>query len=254
MSWDPSIYLAFDNERTRPAIELATRIPLSAPRLVVDLGCGPGNSTTVLAKRWPTARFIGVDGSAEMLAVARKTSLNADWQQANLATWTAAAPVPVIFSNAAFQWVDGHDAIFPRLMSQLEPSGVLALQMPRNFDAPSHVLLRETAAGGPWASKVVRFNRAKPVAEPAAYYAMLSPHGSSIDIWESEYLQVLDGEDAVFKWVSGTALIPYRDALQGTERDTFLNEYRERLSRAYPRTANGKTLFPFRRIFIIARR
>ena len=254
MSWDPSVYLAFDNERTRPAIELAARIPLSTPHLVIDLGCGPGNSTAVLAKRWPAARFIGVDGSAEMLAAARKTSLNADWQQANLATWTAAAPVPLIFSNAAFQWVDGHDAIFPRLLSQLEPNGVLALQMPRNFDAPSHVLLRETAASGPWASKVMRLNRTKPVAEPAAYYAMLAPHAASIDIWETEYLQGLDGDDAVFKWVSGTALIPYRDALYGVERDAFLDEYRERLSRTYPRAANGKTLFPFKRIFIIARR
>ena len=254
MSWDPSAYLAFDNERTRPAIELAARIPLAAPRLVVDLGCGPGNSTTVLAKRWPAARFVGVDGSAEMLAVARKTPLNADWQQAELAAWTAAGPVPIIFSNAAFQWVGGHDAIFPRLLSQLEPNGVLALQMPRNFDAPSHVLLRETATSGPWASKVARLNRAKPVAEPAAYYAMLAPHAAAIDIWETEYLQVLDGDDAVFKWVSGTALIPYRDALHGTERESFLNEYRARLSCAYPRATNGKTLFPFKRIFIIARR
>ena len=142
MSWDPSLYLAFDNERTRPAVELAARVAATAPRVVVDLGCGPGNSTMVLARRWPAARFIGVDNSAEMLAAARKTALNADWQLADLAEWTPTEPVPVIFSNAAFQWIAGHDAIFPRLMSRLEPKGVLAVQMPRNFDAPSHVLLR----------------------------------------------------------------------------------------------------------------
>jgi trans-aconitate 2-methyltransferase len=136
----------------------------------------------------------------------------------------------------------------------LEPKGVLALQMPRNFEAPSHVLLRETAAAGPWAPRVAHLHRPKPVLEPAEYYAMLSAHASSLDIWETEYLQALDGEDAVFKWVSGTALVPYRNALEDTERDAFLNAYRERLSRAYPRQANGKTLFPFKRIFIVARR
>jgi len=254
LNWDPSIYLAFDNERTRPAIELAARVALEAPRVVADLGCGPGNSTAVLAQRWPAAHFIGVDNSAEMLAAARKTALNAEWQQGDLATWTAREPVPLIFSNAAYQWIDGHGAIFPRLLSMLEPKGALALQMPRNFDAPSHVLLRETAAAGPWATKVLHLHRPKPVSEPAEYYAMLFPHAASLDIWETEYLQTLDGEDAVFKWVSGTALVPYRNALQGAERDEFLHAYRRRLAHAYPRQANGKTLFPFKRIFIVARR
>jgi len=254
MSWDPSVYLAFGNERTRPAIELATRIPLTAPSVVVDLGCGPGNSTAVLAQRWPAAQFVGVDNSAEMLATARRTPLKADWQQADLATWTAREPVSVIFSNAAFQWLDGHDRIFPRLMSQLEANGVLALQMPRNFDAPSHVLLRETADAGPWADAVAHLKRPKPVAEPGDYYALLAPHASLLDIWETEYLQALDGEDAVFQWVSGTALVPYREALTGSQRNEFLNNYRARLAHAYPRRSNGKTLFPFKRIFIVAQR
>src|SRR6185436_17603336 len=123
MTWDPSTYLAFGNERTRPAIELASRVPVADPTVAVDLGCGPGNSTTILAQRWPKARFIGVDNSQEMLTAARKTPLNAEWQLADLATWSTSAKVPVIFSNAAYQWVDGHDKIFPRLMSLLEPKG-----------------------------------------------------------------------------------------------------------------------------------
>jgi trans-aconitate 2-methyltransferase len=254
MIWNPSTYLAFGNERTRPAIELASRVNVAEPDVVVDLGCGPGNSTAILAQRWPNARFIGVDNSAEMLATARETPLNAEWQLADLASWSSPSPVPVIFSNAAYQWIDNHAAIVPRLMSSLAPKGVLAIQMPRNFDAPSHVLLRDIATNGPWAAKVARFNRVKPVAEPSAYYAMLSPHASALDIWETEYLQALDGEDAVFKWVSGTALVPYREALDEAERKQFLNAYRERLARAYPRGANGKTLFPFKRIFIVAQR
>src|SRR5262249_20587285 len=160
---------------------------MPAPRLVVDLGCGPGNSTAVLAHRWPNARFIGVDNSTEMLAAARKTPLGADWQQADLAHWTSSEPVSIIFSNAAYQWVDNNAAIFPRLAKLLEPKGMLAIQMPRNFDAPSHVLLRETAASGPWSAKVAHLARPNPVADPAVYYAMLSPHVSALDIWETEY-------------------------------------------------------------------
>ena len=186
---------------------------LASPRLIVDLGCGPGNSTAILAQRWPTAQLVGVDNSAEMLGAARATSIRADWQQADLGVWTTREPVSLIFSNAAYQWIDNHAAIFPRLMTLLEPKGVLAIQMPRNFDAPSHVLLRETASDPRWSAKVAPLNRAKPVAEPAEYYAMLCGQSSALDIWETEYQQALEGEDAVFKWVSGTALVPYSAAL-----------------------------------------
>jgi trans-aconitate 2-methyltransferase len=254
MHWDPSTYLSFNAERTRPAIELASRIALTAPPRIADLGCGPGNSTAILAHRWPSAQLIGVDNSAEMLAAARKTAIKAEWQLADLAVWAAREPLSLVFSNAAYQWIDNHSAIFPRLMSLLEPKGVLAIQMPRNFDAPSHVLLRETASENRWASKVAHLNRAKPVADPASYYAMLASQSSALDIWETEYLQALDGDDAVFKWVSGTALVPYVAALAEEERKQFLNVYRERIARAYPAQANGKTLFPFKRIFIVAQR
>lgn len=254
MSWNPATYLAFADQRTRPAFELAARIAVAEPKVVVDLGCGPGNSTAILAQRWPDARLIGVDNSPEMLATARKSNLKADWHLADIAAWSSASPVSVIFSNAAYQWIDDHAAIFPRLMSSLEQNGVFAIQMPRNFDAPSHVLLRETAATGSWSSKVARFNRTAPVASPEAYYAMLAPHAATLDIWETEYLQALEGEHAVFNWVSGTALVPYREALAADDRKEFLNAYRDRLARAYPRGSNGKTLFPFKRIFIVARR
>jgi trans-aconitate 2-methyltransferase len=254
MTWDPGTYLSFNAERTRPAIELASRIPLVAPRIVVDLGCGPGNSTAILAHRWPAAQIVGVDNSIEMLAAARTSNVRAQWHQADLASWTSREPVSLIFSNAAYQWVDNHANIFPRLMGLLEPKGVLAVQMPRNFDAPSHVSLREIADNPKWRSKVVHLNRTRPVAEPTEYYAMLSGRASTIDIWETEYLQALDGEDAVFKWVSGTALVPYSSALEEEDRKGFLNAYRERLAHLYPRLSNGKTLFPFKRIFIVATR
>lgn len=254
MSWDPSIYLSFNSERTRPAIDLANRVLLTAPNLVVDLGCGPGNSTAILARRWPSARMVGVDNSAEMLAQAAKSPFAAHWQQADLRDWAPGEPPSLIFSNAAFQWLDDHATIFPRLLRSLERGGVLAIQMPRNFDAPSHVLLREIANDSRWSDKVARFNRVDPVAPPADYYALLGSGASSLDIWQTEYQHVLDGDDAVFKWVSGTALVPYVAALDEADRKQFLNAYRERLADAYPRRSNGKTLFPFKRIFIVATR
>jgi len=254
MSWDPSVYMAFGNERTRPAFELAARIPVERARVVVDLGCGPGNSTAALAQRWPEAKLIGVDSSAEMLAKAKASGVKAQWQQADVATWAPSEPVFVIYSNAMFQWVKEHQPIFVRLMKSLEEGGALGVQMPRNFDAPSHVLLRESAASGPWAEALQHIPRVKPVDEPDEYYDLLAPLARHVDIWETEYLQALEGEDAVFQWVSGTALIPYREALSGALREEFLAAYRARLAKAYPRRGDGRTLFPFKRIFIVARR
>lgn len=253
MSWDPSVYLAFGDERTRPAFELAARVPVENPRVVVDLGCGPGNSTAVLAKRWPEARLIGVDSSEKMLTAAGASGVRAEWVQADVATWAPAEPVSVIYSNATFQWVASHKDVFVRLMKSLRPFGALAVQMPRNFDAPSHVLLRETADKGPWRETLRHVARAKPVDEPGAYYELLAPHAGTIDIWETEYLQALHGENAVYEWVSGTALVPYREALTGELRAQFLTAYRQKLAKAYPRRANMHTLFPFKRIFIVAR-
>lgn len=254
MTWNPSTYMNFGNERTRPAIELAARISVDTPRTVVDLGCGPGNSTAVLAQRWPNADIIGVDSSPEMLAKAQDSGVDADWIEADVAAWRPEAPVSVIYSNATLQWIDGHATMLPRLMAMVEPGGAFAIQMPRNFDAPSHVLLREVATNGPWAAKLAPFVRAKPVAEPEVYYAMLAPQSVRVDIWETEYLQVLDGDDPVFRWVSGTALVPIRDALEGTEREAFMTAYRGKLAAAYPKRSDGRTLFPFKRIFIVAMR
>jgi trans-aconitate 2-methyltransferase len=254
MSWNPSVYMAFGGERTRPAFELAARVPVEKPRLVVDLGCGPGNSTTALAQRWPEARLVAVDSSAEMLTKAAASGVTATWVEADVVTWMSPEPPSVIYSNATFQWVDDHNPIFVRLLKAVEEGGAVAVQMPRNFDAPSHVLLRETAARGPWAATVKNLARAKPVHEPDEYYDVLAPHASHVDIWETEYLQVLDGADAVYTWVSGTALVPFREALDAAMREEFFEAYRRRLAEAYPQRADGRTLFPFKRIFIVAER
>lgn len=254
MSWDAAHYLRFADERTRPAAELAGRVMLDAPRLIADLGCGPGNSTAVLRARYPDATITGVDNDADMLAKARASGVDAAWVDADCATWTPDAPHDLIFSNALFQWLNDHETLFPRLMSHLTPGGVFAIQMPRNFDAPSHVLLRATARSGPWAETLSPLLREDPVGDGAAYTDILEPHASRLDVWETIYVQRLTGPDAVLNWVKGTALVPLMAALDPETRAAFLAAYAARLRDAYPMRANGVTLFPFRRIFIVATR
>jgi len=252
MSWNPERYLAFGDHRTRPAIDLLARLALEAPARVADLGCGPGNSTALLVERWPDAAMIGIDNSAEMLAKARASGIRASWVEADIAQWTPTAPFDVLFSNAALQWLADHALLLPRLFEQVAPGGMLAVQMPRNFGAPSHVLLREVAATGPWSERLQPLLSAEPVGPPAWYYDLLAPGAASLDIWETEYLQVLEGEDPVLAWTRGTALRPVQAALHAEELAAFEAEYKERLRTAYPKRSDGRTLFPFRRLFIVA--
>lgn len=252
MSWNPDTYLAFADHRERPLAELIARIPPIDVASAVDLGCGTGNSTTALAARFPGAKLLGVDNSPEMLAKARGSLPGAKWAEANIGTWQPPHSFDLITSNAALHWVDGHDALFARLIDALNPGGALAIQMPCNFTAPSHRLLHETVEDGPWAAKTCSLLRRNPVDEPNVYYDRLAPHMSHVDIWETTYAQVLQGEDAVFRWISGTALTPFLAVLESEEREAFCNAYKARLNKAYPRAADGKTLFPFTRLFMVA--
>ncbi|HXC54318.1 MAG TPA: trans-aconitate 2-methyltransferase [Rhizomicrobium sp.] len=253
MTWNPRTYLAFADERTRPAAELVARLPDENPARVVDLGCGPGNSTALLRARWPDAALDGVDSSPDMLAEAAKSGVAANWVRADIGAWAAPLPYDVVFSNATFQWLGDHQTLLPRLLGFVKPGGSFAFQVPHNMDAPSHVLMREAAAAGPWSAKLKNVREVSVLA-PAAYYAILSPNASSIDIWETEYLHVLRGDDAVYRWVSGTGLRPFVQALAGAERDAFVAAYKAKLSAAYPMRADGSVLFAFKRLFAVARR
>jgi trans-aconitate 2-methyltransferase len=254
LTWDPTRYLSFGDERTRPALDLLARVPLTDAARVADLGCGPGNSTALLAERWPEAAIIGVDSSPEMLAKARASGVRATWLQADIAAWAPDRPLDLIYSNAALHWLGDHAALLPRLQSQLRAEGVLAVQMPRNFAAPSHALLRETAANGPWAGHLAGILDERPVAAPEWYYDLLAPLTRELDIWETEYLHVLEGDDPVLRWSRGTALRPLMEALDAEQFAAFEAAYAARLRAAYPRRPDGRTLFPFRRLFIIAQR
>lgn len=253
MAWDPKTYLAFGEERTRPAHELLARVPMENPKHVVDLGCGPGNSTALLAARWPDADLEGVDNSAEMLNDARQSKFSARWTEADVATWDPSSPYDVIFSNATLQWVPDHERLLPTIVSHVAKNGVFAFQVPRNFTEPCHTLIHDIAGNSRWANKLAGVRDVAHVLEPEAYFGVLEPHARSIDIWETRYVQVLQGEDAVFRWMSGTGLRPFSNALDGKEREDFLAEYRVRVAAAYPKHESGVTLYPFQRLFCVAR-
>lgn len=250
-SWCPDHYLKFGDERTRAAAELLARVPLRGPRLVVDLGCGPGNSTALLAARFPEAHLIGVDSSAAMLAQARAGDADTDWIEADAAHWTPPRPADLIFANAVFQWVGDHPALFPALLDRLAPGGVLAVQMPQNFLEPSHRLMRDIAATGPWAGRLAGVRADDPLLDVAAYYDLLAPR-ARVDLWQTAYHHVLDDAAAIVDWVAGTGLRPFLDPLPPAEQADFRAAYHAAIDIAYPPRADGKRLFRFPRLFIVA--
>ena len=254
LPWDPATYLRFSDERLRPGFDLLARIGELPPGSLAELGCGTGVHARAIAERWPDRALTAIDSSPEMLKQAAVAPSSIHWLEADLRSWTPPEKLALIFSNAVLQWVDDHEHLLARLISMLVSGGVLAAQMPRNFDAPSHVLMRETAVAGPWAETLKPLLRPDPVAGPEITYDRLAPLArDGLDIWETEYLHVLSGDDAVLNWMRGTALRPLLSALEGSERDNFERAIAERLRLAYPQRADGHTLLPFRRIFIVAR-
>lgn len=252
-SWNPKQYLQFSEHRLRPALELLERIPADNPRLVYDLGCGTGEVTTILAEKWTSARIVGIDHSGEMLDHARAMESSITWRQEDIRRWYPQGEPDVIYSNAVLQWVDGHTHLLPKLLSFLPPGGIFAVQMPLSWHAPSHRLMRDTLAEHNLGTCSLRKTMDRRWVEDAtSYYDLLSGNAHTVDIWETEYLQILSGEDPVLDWVKGTGLRPVLHGLSDHDREKFLTIYRERLRSAYPRRDDGNTVYPFRRLFIVA--
>ena len=257
-AWNPQQYLKFGDHRLRPGLELLDRIPIEAPGLIFDLGCGTGNLTRAIAQRWPDSRVIGLDRSADMLATAQSEQDSVTWAEEDIITWEPEEHPDLIYSNATLQWVEGHSDLFPRLAGHLNTGGVLAVQMPLSWGMRSHQLMRETMTSGgpggkPFGTEELRTTTGRKwVDEPEAYYDLLAEKTTSVDIWETEYMQVLEGEDPVLEWVKGTGLRPILEGLEDGDREAFLTVYSARLREAYPRRKEGFTLYPFRRLFIVA--
>jgi len=252
MQWDPTQYLKFADHRLRPAIDLMGRITLESPNVVYDLGAGTGTITEMLASRWHDAKVIGVDNSPEMLGEASKLGTNVEWQVSDLAEWIPDHHPDLIYSNAALHWLGDHESLFTQLVEYLETGGVLAVQMPRNFQAQSHTLIAEAVRSGPWREKLEPLLNPSPVEPPDYYIRILKPYTETLDVWETDYSQILTGPNPVKEWTKGTWLRPLLAALGPPERDQFELKYSELVRDAYPPMSDGSTVFPFRRLFIVA--
>jgi trans-aconitate 2-methyltransferase len=253
VAWDPDLYLKFDTYRCQPAIDLLARIDLTAPARVFDLGCGPGNVTTLLLARWPGAKITGLDSSQEMLAQARDRDPSINWVQEDISAFTL-KDADLIFSNAAFNWVPDHEQMIPRLVAGLSEGGVLAVQMPRNYAQPSHTEILECIAAQASRNRLNALVSYDHVQPPAFYYDVLAPLVQDIEVWEINYTHILSGNDPVLAWFMATAMRPMLDVLEGTERSDFLEDMRARYRAAYPPRSDGNTLFELQRLFLMARR
>lgn len=259
-TWDANLYLKFVDARLRPALDLMGRLDaanaLRPGHAIYDLGCGAGNITRILAERFPQSPIVGVDSSEEMLAKARTQTSDprVSFTTGDLRQFKPGLPPSILYSNAAYQWVEGHIDYFPGLLKLLPSGGQLAIQMPRNHEAPSHALMKDAAEAGPWRDKLAKVGGIRSVWDPARYYDVLKPLCSELDVWETIYQQVLTGKDPVAQYTAGTGLRPYMAALTEDEGAAFYATYAKLLAEAYPTRSDGITLFPFRRLFIVARR
>jgi len=250
-TWDPDRYLTYADERGRPFVELMARVGAEAPASVVDLGCGPGNLTSLLRERWPDADISGLDSSPEMIEQARSAEPSITFEVADLRGWAAAGdPVDVLISNATLQWVPDHLDLLPSLVGRVRSGGWLALQVPGNFEEPSHTIRRDLAAEASYAEHT-RDVAVPSSHDPVVYLEALAGLGCTVDAWETTYLHVLTGPDPVFAWVSGTGARPTLQALPDDLRPAFEDEFRRRLRAAYPER-DGRVVLPFRRVFAVA--
>jgi trans-aconitate 2-methyltransferase len=262
-AWNPAQYLKFGGERLRPGYELLARVSELPPGAIYDLGCGSGDHARAIAERWPDRRVVALDHSADMLKKARATPapVNLAWAEADIGDWSPREPAALIFSNATLHWLPDHASLFPRLMRALAPGGTLAVQMPGNFRAPSHALIRDLALTPRFADRLAPLTepggslRDDLVAAPDFYYDSLAPLATGgVDLWETTYLTALRGERPVLEWIKGSILRPALERLDPAERLVFEDALAERLAAAYPPRADGVTLFPFRRLFMVAQR
>ncbi|MBX5239749.1 trans-aconitate 2-methyltransferase [Rhizobium sp. NLR22b] len=253
MAWSASQYVKFEDERTRPARDLLAQVPLQNLRRAVDLGCGPGNSTELIIKRYGAAGVSGLDSDINMLETARKRLPGTAFVEADLGSWQPTEPADLLFANAVFQWLPDHLDIFERLMDGLAEGGVLAVQMPDNLGEPSHLAMEETAHGGPWkVAFEAKSVRRRPLPAPSAYYNRLIAKASRVDIWHTIYNHPMADAAAIVEWVKGTGLMPYLARAGAEHREAFLTDYLARVEQTHPKLADGRVLLRFPRLFMVA--
>jgi trans-aconitate 2-methyltransferase len=254
MSWSAKQYVTFEDERTRPARDLVAALPAIEARSVIDLGCGPGNSTEILAQRFPGAAVRGIDSSPDMIAAARARMPRAQFDVMGIEDWKDPGPFDVILANAVLHWVPDHARLLPELVAKLGKGGGLAIQMPDNLDGPAHRLMREVAADGPWSGKLAAASAARtPIADADWYYGLLIALSARVDVWRTTYYHALSGgARAIVEWFKGSGLRPFLEPLDVAQRAEYLERYTAAVARAFPPLADGSVLLPFPRLFIVA--
>jgi trans-aconitate 2-methyltransferase len=253
MAWSSSQYLKFEDERTRPARDLLGHVPLETVARAYDLGCGPGNSTELLVARFGKDCVSGLDSDPNMLAAARSRLKGTAFIEADLETWQPPEPADLLYANAVFQWVPDHLSALARLMDGLRPGGVLAVQMPDNLQEPSHVAMEEAAQDGPWREKFKTKNpKRDPLPPPSAYFDRLAPKSQRVDVWHTIYNHPMANADAVVEWMKGSGLRPYLETAGPAHAEAFTEAYRARIAKLYAPMADGRVLFRFPRLFVVA--
>ncbi|KQY12542.1 trans-aconitate 2-methyltransferase [Rhizobium sp. Root482] len=253
--WSPTQYLKFEDHRTRPAADLLARVPGAGISSAVDIGCGPGNSTELLANRFPGANIRGMDSSPQMIDAARRRLPNVRFETGGIETWQPSAPQDLLFANAVLQWVPDHRKLFPQLLSCLADGGSLAVQMPDNLDEPTHVGMRRAAQDARWRARLAAADNERTTIETAeTYHEILKPHCSRVDIWRTTYFHPLQKLEGIVDWFKSTGLLPYLSRLEEDEREAYLDIYRAQLAEHYVETRDGTVLLPFPRLFIVATR
>jgi trans-aconitate 2-methyltransferase len=254
MNWSAKQYAIFEDERTRPVRDLVSALPDIEARAIVDLGCGPGNSTEVLAARFPDAAISGLDNSPDMIEAARRRLPRAQFSVGRIEGWTDAGPFDVILANAVLHWIPNHRTLLPELVARLVTRGALAIQMPDNLDVPAHQLMREVAADGPWAEMLAAASAARtPIESANWYYEVLYPICSTVEVWRTTYYHALaGGPAAIVEWFKGSGLRPFLEPLDAPSREAYLERYSAAVARAYPTLTDGSVLLPFPRLFIVA--
>ncbi|HZZ63250.1 MAG TPA: trans-aconitate 2-methyltransferase [Roseiarcus sp.] len=254
MSWSAAQYVKFEEERTRPVRDLLARIPNLDVCSAADIGCGPGNSTEALRERYPKAAIVGVDSSPNMIEAARKRLPGVSFEVGDIVGWGGSG-FDVVLANAVIQWIPDHETLLPALIAKLTAGGSLAVQTPDNLDEPSHRLMREVAARGPWADRLAEASKARAARHGADwYFRLLRAHARKVDVWRTTYFHPLSGARAVVEWVKGTGLRPFIEPLDAAEREAYLARYEAAVAKAYPPEADGAVLLPFPRLFFVATR
>ncbi len=253
MAWSAKQYLLFEDERTRPVHDLLAAIPHIDARHVIDIGCGPGNSTELLAARFPGAAVRALDNSLNMIQAARQRLPQIRFDVINIADWNETGPFDVILANAVLQWLPDHSALFPAIISKLSHGGCLAVQMPDNLAEPAHQLMYEIANNGPWADKLKDIAQMRaPVYGADWYFEKIGSYCARLDIWRTTYYHPLaGGSAAIVEWFKGSSLAPFLSVLSDDERAQYLDSYTKALADAYSVSAQGKVILPFPRLFIL---